>query len=314
MKKLFCGALVAVLFAACAGNPPANDNGGVREKAENAYSEGQNSAPVAPQTSSEAPSAPLSTVAFKNAPTVLVTPALSGRMAASIDVVRNNPFAKTAMETVNSYLTSRGYSVVGLESQAQLDEVIQLQSDIAGNDDDLSYVAGLSVGAGISITYAGSIQENDIVVDLNASEASTANLLASESVRQKKEGGQSQRVLVQRAMESAIVNLENKIRDRMASQLEMGVQYKVVVRLTGDFTDDQAEEISNIVSLQIRKKFNKMQIVSMSRNTYDLLIYVDPDKYEDAQMVYGEFVEALSGLAKVRKQNITKKLIILEIK
>ena len=314
MKKLFCEALAAVLFAACAGNPPANDNGSVREKAENAYSEGQNSAPVAPQTSSEAPSAPLSTVAFKNAPTVLVTPALSGRMAASIDVVRNNPFAKTAMETINSYLTSRGYSVVGLESQAQLDEVIQLQSDIAGNDEDLSYVAGLSVGADISITYAGSIQENDIVVDLNASEASTANLLASESVRQKKEGGQSQRVLVQRAMESAIVNLENKIRDRMASQLEMGVQYKVVVRLTGDFTDDQAEEISNIVSLQIRKKFNKMQIVSMSRNTYDLLVYVDPDKYEDAQMVYGEFVEALSGLAKVRKQNITKKLIILEIK
>ena len=314
MKKLLCGALVAVLFAACAGNPPANDNGSVREKAENAYSEGQNSAPVAPQTSSEAPSAPLSTVAFKNAPTVLVTPALSGRMAASIDVVRNNPFAKTAMETINSYLTSRGYSVVGLESQAQLDEVIQLQSDIAGNDEDLSYVAGLSVGADISITYAGSIQENDIVVDLNASEASTANLLASESVRQKKEGGQSQRILVQRAMESAIVNLENKIRDRMASQLEMGVQYKVVVRLTGDFTDDQAEEISNIVSLQIRKKFNKMQIVSMSRNTYDLLVYVDPDKYEDAQMVYGEFVEALSGLAKVRKQNITKKLIILEIK
>ena len=37
------------------------------------------------------------------------------------------------------------------------------------------------------------------------------------------------------------------------------------------------------------------------------------DKYEDAQMVYGAFVEALEGLAKVRKQNITKKLIIMEI-
>ena len=38
----------------------------------------------------------------------------------------------------------------------------------------------------------------------------------------------------------------------------------------------------------------------MSRNTYDV-------------MVYGAFVEALEGLAKVRKQNITKKLIIMEI-
>ena len=235
-------------------------------------------------------------------------------MNASIDVIRRNPLAKTAMEVINAYLTSRGYTVVGLESQAQLDEVVQLQSDIAGNDDDLAYVAGLSVGADINITYAGSIQDNELVLDLNASEASTANLLASESVRMKNDGGENQRVLVQKAMEKGIVALENKVRDRLAAQQELGVQYKVIAHLTGEFTDDQAEEISNIVSIQMRKKFNKMQIISMSRNTYDLMLYVDPDKFEDAQMVYGEFVESLNGLAKVRKQNITKKLIILEIK
>ena len=100
---------------------------------------------------------------------------------------------------------------------------------------------------------------------------------------------------------------------RLAEEQEKGALYKVVAHLTGDFTDDQAEEISNMVSIKMRKKFNKMQVISMSRNTYDLLIYVDPNKYEDAQMVYGEFVESLEGLAKVRKQNITKKLIILEI-
>jgi hypothetical protein len=229
-------------------------------------------------------------------------------------VVRRNPLAKTAMEVINAYLTNRGYTVVGLESQAQLDEVVQLQSEIAGNDEDLSYVAGLSVGADINITYAGSIQTDEIVIDLNASEASTANLLASESMRMKNDSEISQRVLVQRAMEQAIVNLENKVRDRLAAQMELGVQYKVVAHLTGEFTDDQAEEISNIVSLSLRKKFNKMQVISMSRNTYDLMVYVDPDKYDDAQMVYGEFVESLSGLAKVHKQNITKKLIILDIK
>ena len=42
-------------------------------------------------------------------------------------------------------------------------------------------------------------------------------------------------------------------------------------------------------------------------------MYADPDTYDDAQMVYDVFVEGLDGLAKVRKQNITKKLIILEI-
>jgi hypothetical protein len=173
-------------------------------------------------------------------------------------------------------------------------------------------VAGLSVGADINITFAGSIQMEDLVIDLSATEASTTNLLASESVRSKNDG-ESQRAWVQRAVQEAIVKLENKVRDRLAKDLEKGVQYKVVAHLTGEFTDEQAENISNMVSTQIRKKFNKMQVISMSRNTFDLLVYADPDAYDDAQMVYDVFVEGLNGLAKVRKQNITKKLIILEI-
>ena len=297
MNKLIYGAMSAALLAACASNPPANNNDAVRDRANAAYAEvptdepaAESSAKSAEAPAAEAPTIQLSNATFRSAPTVLVSPALSGKMNASIDVIRRNPLAKTAMEVINAYLTSRGYTVVGLESQAQLDEVVQLQSDIAGNDDDLAYVAGLSVGADINITYAGSIQDNE------------------------NDGGENQRVLVQKAMEKGIVALENKVRDRLAAQQELGVQYKVIAHLTGEFTDDQAEEISNIVSIQMRKKFNKMQIISMSRNTYDLMLYVDPDKFEDAQMVYGEFVESLNGLAKVRKQNITKKLIILEIK
>lgn len=313
MNKLNSFLLItsSVLIAACAAPQPVKDNSATKAKADAAYAE----IPALEVESNESttPTIELSTSTFKTTPTVLVSPAMAGQMAGSIDVIRRNPLAKTAMEVINAYLTGRGYTVVGLESQAQVDEVVQLQADIAGNDEDLAYVAGLSVGADINITYAGSIQDGEIVIDLNASEASTANLLASESVRLKSTGEESQRGLVQKAMEQGIVKLENKIRDRLAEQLALGVQYKVIARLTGEFTDDQAEEISNIVSLQIRKKFNKMQVVSMSRNTYDLLVYADPDKYEDAQMVYGEFMEGLSGLAKVRKQNITKKLIILEI-
>lgn len=315
----------ACLLAACASNPPAKEDNSdeIRARADAAQREisretGEVVADDAPAATASAGAAAeddgiiVSTVNFKTRPTVLVAPAMGAKMAGSIDVIRRNPLAKTAMEVINAYLTSRDYTVIGLESQSQLDEVVQLQSDIAGNSEDLAYVAGLSVGADINITYAGSIQEDYIVIDLNASEASTANLLASESIRLK-DNGESQRVLVQKAIQLAIKKLENKVRGRLAEEQEKGALYKVVAHLTGDFTDDQAEEISNMVSIKMRKKFNKMQVISMSRNTYDLLIYVDPNKYEDAQMVYAEFVESLEGLAKVRKQNITKKLIILEI-
>ena len=330
MKNLRRASALGVLaiscaLVACASNPPPpDDSDAIRGRAAEAQRDlsretGEAVADESPAATASAGANAasddgiiVSTVNFKMRPTVLVAPAMGAKMAGSIDVIRKNPLAKTAMEVINAYLTSRDYTVIGLESQAQLDEVVQLQSDIAGNSEDLAYVAGLSVGADINITYAGSIQEDYIVIDLNASEASTANLLASESIRLK-DNGESQRVLVQKAIQLAIKKLENKVRGRLAEEQEKGMLYKVVAHLTGDFTDDQAEEISNMVSLKMRKKFNKMQVISMSRNTYDLLIYVDPNKYEDAQMVYGEFVESLEGLAKVRKQNITKKLIILEI-
>lgn len=318
MKKSLVFAASALFLAGCASNPPV-DNDPARARAHAAYDAADQEFGEKPTPSQsvkardEGPAViAVSNATFKSQPTVLVAPAMGKGETPNIEVIRKNPLAKTAMEVINAYLTSRDYSVIGLESQAQLDEVVQLQSDIAGNDEDLAYVAGLSVGADINITFAGSIQLEDLVIDLNATEASTANLIASESVRFQN-NGESQRAWVQRAVQEAIVKLENKVRDRLAKDLEKGIQYKVVAHLTGEFTDEQAENISNMVSTQIRKKFNKMQVISMSRNTFDLLVYADPDAYDDAQMVYDVFVEGLNGLAKVRKQNITKKLIILEI-
>ena len=260
MKKSLVFAASALVLAGCASNPPV-DNEPARARAHAAYDAadeefGERPAPrQSVKKRDEGPAViAVSNATFKSQPTVLVAPAMGKGETPNIEVIRKNPLAKTAMEVINAYLTSRDYSVIGLESQAQLDEVVQLQSDIAGNDEDLAYVAGLSVGADINITFAGSIQLEDLVIDLNATEASTANLLASESVRSKNDG-ESQRAWVQRAVQEAIVKLENKVRDRLAKDLEKGVQYKVVAHLTGEFTDEQAENISNMVSTQIRKKF-----------------------------------------------------------
>lgn len=324
-----CGGLL--FLAGCASAPAPAQNDFVRENASESYVKvdgapaGQpvesasaekntvnNDAVQKTEISMSTASVEVSDEVFKVKPTVMVLPAMGASGATSIEVIRKNPLAKTAMEVINAYMTECGYKVISLENQAQLDEVVQLQGDIAGNDADLAYVAGLAVGADINVTFAGSIQDDNLVIDLSASDASTANLLASESSRQK-DGGDGMRVLVQKATQRAIVPLEKKVRSQLAAEQEKGTQYKVVCRLTGEFTDEQTEEISNLVTMQIRKKFNKMQVSSMTRNTIDLVVYADPDKYDDSQMVYSEFYEALSGLAKVRRQNITKKLIILEI-
>mgnify|MGYP003314381836 CR=1 FL=1 len=216
MKRelLICSAILAL--GACASNPPA-DNEPARAKAQAGYEaadrefsgETEVATPTPAPKKEESPAViAVSNATFKSRPTVLVAPALGRQDNPSIDVIRKNPLAKTAMEVINAYMSERGYNVVSLESQAQLDEVVQLQSDIAGNDDDLAYVAGLSVGADINVTFAGSLQKDNVVIDLNASEASTANLLASESSHMA-DNGEGQRVLVQKAVQDAIVKLEN---------------------------------------------------------------------------------------------------------
>ncbi|MBR1744460.1 MAG: hypothetical protein IJ734_00440, partial [Fibrobacter sp.] len=148
----------ACMLAACASNPPAKEDNSdeIRARADAAQREisretGETVAEEAPAATASAGAAAsaaeddgiiVSTVNFKTRPTVLVAPAMGAKMAGSIDVIRRNPLAKTAMEVINAYLTSRDYTVIGLESQSQLDEVVQLQSDIAGNSEDLAYVAG----------------------------------------------------------------------------------------------------------------------------------------------------------------------------
>lgn len=268
------------------------------------------SSPANEETPANEP--PVVKVQFKSQPTVMVMPALTGRTTGTVDVVRRNPLAKTAMETINAYLAARDYNVVSLESQSQIDEAAEFQSNIAGDEEDLAYLAGLSLGADVNVSYSGSMQDGYIVVDLTATEPSTARLLASESIRMK-DNDEGQRVLVQKAVGDAIAKLETKMREQIAKDMEIGSRYKVIVRFVGDLTDDQANELSDLLSKSLRENFNKMQIISMTRTTFDFLVYADIAKYEDAQMVYEAISGALDGRAKVRKLNITKKLLILEI-
>ena len=150
LKGLMGALACACMLVACASNPPAKEDNSdeIRARAASAQRDlsRETGETVADDASAGAASAAeddgiiVSTVNFKTRPTVLVAPAMGAKMAGSIDVIRRNPLAKTAMEVINSYLTSRDYTVIGLESQAQLDEVVQLQSDIAGNSEDLAYV------------------------------------------------------------------------------------------------------------------------------------------------------------------------------
>ena len=100
MKKLLYISLSTALLAGCASAPPP-DNDPARARAKQGYADLNQEAANYPKSSASAetavaepvaaPSIQVSNATFKTTPTVLVSPAISGKMAGSIDVIRRNP-------------------------------------------------------------------------------------------------------------------------------------------------------------------------------------------------------------------------------
>lgn len=251
-----------------------------------------------------------------NLPTIMVLPAKSGKGTSELQVVSDNPMSKAMMESINGYLTQRNYEVKSLEGGSQLDDLIKMQNDIANTDDDMSYLASLSLGADIYIKFSGSVQADNVIVEVSAYETSTARLLGSQTAEVKNNGHVSQanlRANVQSAARKAMPNLESKIQSYWQKDLSKGSQYKVVMNLKGNFSDSQIEDIQDFVARTLKQNFNSVSVNVMTTKTIDVVVYADPNRFNDSQEVYSQIRQLLKGTVESRKINLTRKLIIMDL-
>lgn len=322
MKKTSFILFSCLLLAgtACSNGPKYNpDPSLARDRAQNAYSELDEKVP-APQGGASQKSASAAAFDMQNSastPTIMVMPAKSGSGKSELEVVTDNPMSKAMMESINGYLTQKKYEVKSLEGQSQLDDVIKMQNDIANTDDDMSYLASLVLGADIYVKYSGSVQTDNVVVEVNAYETSTGRLLGSQTAEVKNNGHVSQtnlRANVQAAARKAMPNLEKKILAYWSSNLQKGVQYKVVMNLKGEFTDSQIEDLHDFTVSSLKKTFNSVTVNVLTEKTIDLVVYADPGRYADSQEVYSEIRKILKSNAETKKINITKKLILMDLR
>lgn len=250
-------------------------------------------------------------------PTIMVMPAKSADGTSELEVVSKNPFSKSMMEAINGYLTHKQYEVRSLEGQSDLDNVIQMQNDIAGSDEDLSYIAGLALGADVYIKFSGAAQTDQVVVEISAYETSTARLLGSQTSQVKNNGHVDQnniRANLQSAARKAMPNLENKILNYWKADMQNGIQYKVVMNLKGDFSDSQTEDLQDDILQTLKASFNKVVVNVMTAKTIDLVVYADPAKFTDSQDVYSFIRRQIKNQVETKKINISKKLILMELR
>ncbi len=238
-------------------------------------------------------------------PVLMVVPATSGK----------GEFEKASMEGINEYLTEKGYEVRSQEGSEDLSALIQMQGDISGNGDDVSYMAGLALGADIYIKFSGSIKNGMVTAEISAYETSTARLLGTKtgSVQDHGSSRENQRYLVHSAAQKAMPALERTIHSYWTEDLKKGVQYKVVMRIGERFSGTALEDLQDQGISALRNRFKSVKVNAMTEKTIDLVVYADPAEYPDAFAVYSAIRQAMASLAQAKKNNIVNKLIILEL-
>ena len=249
-------------------------------------------------------------------PTILVTPAHNGNGIPEFQVVQNNPFARALMESINEYLTKKKYDVKSLEGQADLDNLVQMQNDIAETDEDLSYLASLSLGADVYIKFAGNAKMKSITVELNAYESSTARLLGSETIQDPDCGASDQTTIktcLHDAAKRGMPLLEKKILAYWQQDINQGTQYKIVMNIKGDFDEEQIEDLHDDIASGLKKTFKRVNVNVMTAKTIDMIVYADPAEFPDSQSVYSFIRNMLKGKADTKKVNVTRKFILMDV-
>jgi hypothetical protein len=248
-------------------------------------------------------------------PIIMVSPNLTMKDGVP-DLSTESPYSRTTSEAINSYLTKKNYEVKSFDAQTELSGILQMQNDIANTEDDLSYLAGIALDADIYIKYTQEVTNDEVSVEVSAYETSTARLLGSQSAVVRNNGHTSKINInsnIGAAVRKAMPGLEQKILGYWKMDLAKGTQYKVVANIKGEYSDSQTEDLHDAIMKGLKSNFNSVKVNVMTAKTLDFVIYANPLKYKDSQEVYSKIRQIFKSIAETKKNNITRKLILMEL-
>ena len=244
----------------------------------------------------------------------MVSPALNAK--GETQEIVTDSYSSAVQEAIHSYLTKKNYEVKSIEGQETLNEILQMQNDIANTEDDLSYLAGIALDADVYIKFKQEVTNDEVSVEISAYETSTSRLLGSQSSTVRNNGHTSKINLTSNlgaAVRKAMPGLETKILSYWKNDLTKGTQYKVVANIKGEYSDSQTEDLHDAIMKGLKSNFSTVKMNVMTAKTLDFVIYANPIKYKDSQEVYTKLRQIFKPVAETKKINITRKLILMEL-
>ncbi len=252
-------------------------------------------------------------------PSIMVFPAQKGDTP-PFELLQNNSDYKIGAQVIQSYLTARQYEVILPEQQQQMQEQVAAQFALSGTAEDYSYLLALSIGSDVYITYNISISSRKVgsttvkkaTVGCQAYETTTSRLLGTET-GYSEERRAPDKVLIEEAMHGAVNSVLGKINAYWKNDIQQGLQYKIKVKVNQVYSTDESEEIMFALADIYENISENMKEEGFGDYTYDVRLWIDPDKFDSATGIYREIKTNYKGPGDVERVTLTGKLILLKI-
>lgn len=240
-----------------------------------------------------------------------------------LEVMENRSEIKHAARAIESYLTAKRYEVIVPQQQDFLNNYGEAMRLVESTSDDISQRIALAIGSDIYITYSvniesryvGSTEQKKASVSVRAYETTTARLLGTET-GYSYERPSPDEVVVEEAIHDAIDKVLSRVTAYWKEDLQRGIQYKILFSITGNFSEDQIEDIQFAIADVMDEFANRSKENVVTDQTMDYLVWVKSGKYDQARDLYRDirdgFAAKFAG-AKVKSQQMNRKLLMLEI-
>lgn len=253
-------------------------------------------------------------------PTIMVIPQTS-KGQTPIELLSTDENAKIAATVVQSFLTARQYDVILPDQQSFLNDLTNSQLNLADREEDMAYQLALSVGSDIyidfSVSHSKAAYDTDkYAVTVRAFETTTGRLLGSETGHAQARKDEKF-VSIEEAMLDAINSVLSRVTTYWKSDLEDGIQYKVITSIDADaFSEAELENLQDVYFDTIEDVAKKTKEVIVTSQTIDYLIWCDPKEYDKSRDVWRAIRRQFNAeypKARITSLNQNRKLLLLKI-
>ncbi len=240
-----------------------------------------------------------------------------------LDQLKSDNVLKQAASVIESYLTAKKYSVIAPDQAEQIFQQQKAHLAIKGAEEDLSYAIALSVGSDVYVTYTvtvntrmvGSTDVRKASVSVRAFETTTARLLGTET-GYSEESAAPATALVEAAVANALDNVMSRINSYWQDDIKDGLQYKVIVNITGKFDEDTRYDLDDAVQKTLKKLCNKTKQNVTSDKTLDYVVWVTNPDMQNPTGFFREMRKEFNAsftAGKLHQVSLNRKLMMVSV-